>query len=173
MEAKIISRGKLYLTPLKQHHLQEIHDNLHPENIRELKLMGYDDIMVALEQMLRDSDCYLARKEGGPFLFVGGLWFDQDQEFPQVFAMFSKNMKKDYVSLARGSRMLINFFDQMFPNTTMTILSDYEGMLNWATWLGYEPVGIIEHGENSYVEFVRCTIPPKDVYDDESRPMMH
>ena len=75
--------------------------------------------------------------------------------------------------LARGSRMLVNFFDKTQPNMTMTILADYEGILQWAAWLGFEPVGTSVVGENKYVEFVRCNPNKKNVYDSSLRPIMH
>lgn len=75
MDVKLLKRGKYYLTPLRKDHLPEIHKHLSQENKRELKLLGYENIMDALEEMQEYSECYLARKEGEPFLFVGGLWY--------------------------------------------------------------------------------------------------
>ena len=70
MDVKIITRGSYYLTPLRKEHLAEVNKYLSHENKRELKLLGYEDTMEALEEMFEYSECYLARKEGEPFLFV-------------------------------------------------------------------------------------------------------
>lgn len=172
-EVKLIKRGKYYLTPLSPEHLPEIEKHLSQENRRELKLLGYDDIMEALEEMQRYSECYLARKEGEPFLFVGGLWYSGGDDMPQMFAMFSKELGNNFTAIARGSKMLMDYLDQTSPNTTMTILAEYEHMIQWATWLGYEPVGVAANGAAKYVEFVRCKYPYESVYDDTSRPVMH
>jgi hypothetical protein len=69
--------------------------------------------------------------------------------------------------------MLVNFFDQTQDGMTMTILAEYDSMVQWATWLGFEPVGITESGKNKYVEFVRCNPNKKNVYDSPLRPIMH
>ena len=37
--------------------------------------------------------------------------------------------------------MLVNYLEQTQPQMTMTILADYEIMVDWAVWLGFEPVG--------------------------------
>jgi hypothetical protein len=55
----------------------------------------------------------------------------------------------------------------------MTLLSDYEFMIDWAIWLGFEPVGVIEDNNNKYVEFVRCNSNGKSVYDGPLRPVIH
>ena len=173
MDVKIINRGPYYLTPLRKDHLQEVHDHLSKENRRELKLLGYSSIMQALEEMYECSECYLARKDGEPFLFVGGLWYDAGDDMPQMFAMFSEQLGDNFTAMARGSKMFLDYIDKTNPNTTMTILADYEHMIQWALWLGYEPVGVALNGNNKYVEFVRCKNPHADVYDSTSRPMMH
>jgi len=172
-EVRLIKRGKYYLTPLNPEHLPEICKHLSQENKRELKLLGYNDVMDALEEMQKYSECYLARKEGGPFLFVGGLWYSGDDDMPQMFAMFSNELGKNFTAIARGSKMFMDYLDQTNPNTTMTILAEYEHMLQWAAWLGYEPVGVATNGAAKYVEFVRCKYPHESVYDGTSRPMMH
>jgi hypothetical protein len=173
VDVKLLKRGKYYLTPLRKDHLPEIHKHLSQENKRELKLLGYENIMDALEEMQEYSECYLARKEGEPFLFVGGLWYSGGDDMPQMFAMFSDQLKDNFTAIARGSRMLMDYLDQTNPNTTMTILAEYEHMIQWATWLGYEPVGVAANGAAKYVEFVRCKYPYESVYDDTSRPVMH
>ena len=170
---KILSRGKYYLTPFTAYHIEEVVQNLSEENKRELSLWGHTDVEQALIEMYESSECYIARKEGGPFLMVGGLWHDDDQEFPQMFSMFSKDFAEHFTAIARGSRMLVNFFDKTQAMLSMTILSDYQFMVQWATWLGFEPVGITESNSHKYVEFVRCNPNQKGVYDSASRPVMH
>jgi hypothetical protein len=173
VDVKLLKRGKYYLTPLRKDHLPEIEKYLSQENRRELKLLGYENVMDALEEMQEYSECYLARKEGEPFLFVGGLWFSGEEDMPQMFAMFSNQLEENFTAIARGSKMLMDYLDQTNPNTTMTILSEYEHMIQWAVWLGYEPVGVAASGAAKYVEFVRCKYPHESVYDDISRPVMH
>lgn len=172
-EVKILTRGEFYMTPLSPFHLQEIADNMAPENKRELRLLGYTDLRVAMSEMYEQAEAYIVRKEGGPIICVGGLWFDGDQDHPQMFTIFTENAMDSFIMLARGSRMLVDFLSQAQDHMTMTVLADYEGILNWAVWLGFEPVGTIVSGENKYVEFIRCNLDGNCVYDKTPRPVIH
>jgi hypothetical protein len=171
-EVRIIQRGGCYLTPLKEQHIQEFLHVIHPENVAELIALGHRNIMQALEETLESSESYLARDKHGEIMFVGGLLFDED-ESPQMFAMFSTKISDNFTCLARGSKMLINFFDQTYPELTMTISGQYNAMNQWAVWLGFVPVQLKGDGDSAYVEFVRCNPTKKNVSDKLSRPVMH
>tara|TARA_R110000737_G_scaffold353026_1_gene401805 strand:- start:226 stop:675 length:450 start_codon:yes stop_codon:yes gene_type:complete len=145
---------------------------LSKESVHELKLLGHTSVSQALEEMYECADCYIVRKEGEDFLMVCGLWYDGevgDQDFPQLYAMFSNKIKDNFHAIARGSKMLVDFFDKTESYMTMTILSDYQIMLNWAGWLGFEAVGV----SDKYVDFVRCNPAQKNVYDRSLRPITH
>lgn len=172
-EVKIMSRGGAYLTPMKEHHIAELMDVLSKENKRELVLLGYQDIGTALQDMYDSSEVYIVRNKDNDLVFAGGLWHDANEEWPQMFAMFSYKVRENFNLLARGSKMLVNFFDQTQHGMSMTILSEYEFMLDWAAWLGFEAVGISANGPSKYVEFVRCNPKGKSVYDGPLRPVIH
>jgi hypothetical protein len=172
-EVKILERGAFYMTPLSPFHLDEVAQNMAPENRRELRLLGYTDLRVAMSEMYEQAEAYIVRKEGGPIICVGGLWYSEDQDHPQMFTIFTEHAKENFVMLARGSRMLVDFLSQAQSHMTMTILADYEGVLNWAVWLGFEPIGTIASGEHKYVEFIRCNLDGNCVYDSASRPVVH
>lgn len=172
-EVKILKRGKFYLTPFTLDHVEEVAEGLSKENKRELALLGHNDVRQALREMHETSECYICRKEGESFIMVGGLWFDDDTESPQMFAMFSDKIKDNFHAMARGSKMLVNFFDQAQGGMTMTVNADYEFILDWAAWLGFEAVGLYSSGPQKYVDFVRCNPQKKNAYDDPSRPVMH
>lgn len=172
-EVKILWRGDYYLTPFTLGHIDEVAENLSPENKREMLLLGHTDIKQALLEMYETSSAYLCRRNDDNFLMVGGLWYNDDLETPQMFSMFSDGLKQNFHAMARGSKLVVNFFDQSETYMSMTILSDYEGMLNWAAWLGFEPVGIHEVGGNKYVDFVRCNPNKKLVYNKTLRPVTH
>ena len=172
-EVKILKRGKFYLTPFTLDHVEEVAECLSKENKRELALLGHNDVRQALREMHETSECYICRKEGESFIMVGGLWFDDDTESPQMFAMFSDKIKDNFHAMARGSKMLVNFFDQAQGGMTMTVNADYEFILDWAAWLGFEAVGLYSSGPQKYVDFVRCNPQKKNAYDDPSRPVMH
>jgi len=172
-EVKILKRGDYYLTPFTLGHVDEVAENLSSENKRELILLGHTDIRQALHEMYETSNSYLCRRNDDTFLMVGGLWYNDDCESPQMFSMFSDGLKQNFHAMARGSRLLVNFFDQSETYMSMTILADYEGMLNWAAWLGFEAVGIHQVDANKYVDFVRCNPDKKIVYNKALRPVTH
>jgi hypothetical protein len=172
-EVKVLKRGEYYLTPFTLDHLDEVRKGLSIENKKELYLLGYEDITTALVEMSQKSEAYLCRKNNEDFIMVGGLWFGEDQEWPQMFAMFSDKIKENFHAMARGSKMFVNYFDQWHDGLSMTISADYEFVLNWAVWLGFDPVGISETKYSKYVDFVRCNSVKKNVYDETSRPIMH
>jgi len=170
-EIKIMQRGSYYLTPFNEDHVYEFVHVIHPENVREIYKLGHTSVIDALKEMTEMSEVYLVRDGQGEIVFVGGLLFDQ--KIPQMFAMFSSKLKSNFTVLARGSKMLINFFDQSYPSLSMTIQADYEAMLNWAAWLGFEPVCTAEYKNTQYVEFVRCNPVKNYVSHETSRPVMH
>lgn len=172
-EVKIMSRGGAYLTPMREHHIPELLEVLSQENRRELKLLGYADIIFALRDMYESSEVYIVRNKNGDMVFAGGLWHEANEEWPQMFAMFSYKVRENFKLLARGSKMLVSFFDQTQHGMSMTILSEYEFMLDWAAWLGFEAVGVSANGPNKYVEFVRCNPNKTNVYNSSSRPVTH
>jgi hypothetical protein len=172
-EVKILKRGEFYLTPFTLDHIDEVVEHLSKENRRELKLLGHLDLRQAMEEMYETSECYICRKEGESFIMVGGLWFDHDAETPQMFAMFSDKIRENFHAMARGSKMLVSFFDQAHDGMSMTVNADYEFILDWAAWLNFEAVGVYTSGSEKYVDFVRCNPEKKNAYDVASRPVMH
>ena len=171
-EIKIMQRGGYYLTPFKDDHIYEFIHVIHPENIKELlELERYTNVLTALKDITQNSEVYLVRDKNDEIVFVGGLFFDEDT--PQMFAMFSTKIKDNFFVLARGSKMLINFFDQTYPMLSMCIKADYSDMLQWAAWLGFEPVGYSQEKNIEFIDFVRCNPAQNNVVDKLSRPIKH
>lgn len=168
-----MQRGEFYLTPFRLGHIEEVSQHLGQESRRELDLLGYDSVSQALHEMAKTSECYICRKQNESFIMVGGLWFSADSSAPQMFAMFSDKIKDNFHAMARGSKMLVNFFDQTQSEMCMTINADYEFILDWASWLGFEATGVYSTGSETYVDFVRCNSLKKNAYDCASRPVMH
>lgn len=171
-ELRIMERGGYYLTPFQDDHIYEFIHIIHPENIKELLETGlYPDVLSALKDLTRKSEVYLVRDKNDEIIFVGGLFFDEDT--PQMFAMFSTKIKDNFFVLARGSKMLVNFFDKTYPMLSMVIKSDYADMLQWAAWLGFETVGCSQYKNINFIHFVRCNPDANDVVDELSRPIKH
>jgi hypothetical protein len=158
MVAEVLRRGKYSLTPVILEDLDEIVEHLSEQNVEELMLLGHSNVSEAIRY---------------PFTFVGGLWPDLDGNAPQMFALFSSDLRENFVSIARGSKDLLKIFEQYHDTILMKILMKNEAMLNWACWLGFTPEEIIESDGVAYVSFVRCILPKTNVYTGESRPVMH
>ena len=172
-EVEVLKRGKYYVTSLSEAHIDELCASLAPESHYELRCLGYETTREALMKMFCDADCYVAKSKGGPILAVGGIFFDSTADNSKFFTMFTVEVKENFTTLARTSRMFVNFFDQTQPSMSMSILSEFNVMLDWAAWLGFEPVGINEYRGHAYVQFVRCNPKHKNVSDKPSRPVMH
>ena len=172
-DIKIIQRGKFYLTPLLHSHVDEICSNLPPEGLYDLYCLGYDSPKEAILEMMHVSESYIVKSEGGPILCVTGVLFDTTIELPQFFCVFTNEVKKNLRLLIIGSRMIIRFFDRTYPRLCMSILSEFPIMLNWASSLGFEPVGTFEQRDHKYIEFVRCNPIENNVSPRTSRPVMH
>ena len=173
MVVEVFRQGNYSVTPVTMDDFDEIVEHLSNENVEELMLLGYNSYRDAIRDMILTAECYIARKEGQPFTFVGGLWPDPDLGPPQMFALFSSDLRKNFVSIAKGSKALLKMFDQHHDTLSMTILARNEAMLNWASWLGFVPEAITEQSGGQYVSFVRCILPKTNVYTCESRPVMH
>ena len=93
-EVKILKRGRYYMTPFTLRQLDEVVNNLSDENKHELALLGHTDLEQAIIEMYETSECYLVRAEGESFIAVGGLFYSDDQQYPQMFCMFSDKIKK-------------------------------------------------------------------------------
>jgi len=171
IEVKLIERSGCYLTLFKPHHIEEFARVISAANIRELEILGFHNVREALTEMGNTADAYVVRRENGDIISVCGLLYDG--EVPQMFAMFSEGFTENYTTLARGSKMLVSFFDQQTQSMTMSVLAEHGDIVNWACWLGFEPIGVVTHKNHEYVEFVRCNPASGNVYDQALRPAMH
>ncbi len=172
-DIKVVTRGNYYLTPFNQDHIPEVLNTLTKESRYDLKCLGYTDVSEAMDSVIDESECYVAKSNNGPIICISGLFFAEDWESPQMFALFTNHAKKNFHVMARGSKMVVDFFDLSYPSMSMSILDEFSIMLNWAAWLGFEPVGFSQHLNNNYVEFVRCNPKEKNVSHKLSRPVMH
>lgn len=172
-EKKIMQRGKYYLTPFQYQHVQELLPILSVESIKESYVLGYNNPKQMLDEVFEYSESYVVREEGGPLICIAGLFHDEGNDYPQMYAMFTKDVAKKHTVLARGSKMLVSFFDQQTEGMSMSIMERHGDMCQWAAWLGFEPVGIQEYNDFNFVDFVRCNPNFSDGSKKTSRPMMH
>lgn len=169
-DVKILKRGGVYITPAKHKHFDMIERYLSPESVEELAILGYE-VRDAMETMLETSQAFVIMKDDGTFLGVAGL--QHFGQYPQMFAMFSTEVKGNFVAMARGSRMLLRMFQAQEDTITMTILAKHGAMIQWAAWLGFGLTGSSVRDGHEYVEFVRCCCPECCGGNKPPRPAMH
>ena len=170
-EARIISRGEAFLTPMQHYHIEEMADIIHPANIKEIIEGGYSNIHEALSIMYDNTDSYVCRNADGDIIFVGGLWYYENSDVPQMFVVFANNVSSNILVSAKMSKALLNMFELSHNEIAMNILCRHEDMLNWACWLGFTPMWVNE--ETTHVHFVRCNNYKNSVSNKTSRPVVH
>ena len=168
-EKRIIERGKAYLTPMLDYHINEFASIMHPSNKAEIKDFGYHSVHQLLTNVFNETESYVCRNKDGNLCFIGGL--SHAEESPQMFTIFANNLEHNVVLTAKMSKSLLHMYEKVHPTITMSILSKNEHMLNWACWLGFEPVELSV--DEKFVEFVRCNPNKKDVYDGALQPVIH
>ena len=168
-EKRIIERGKAYLTPMLDYHINEFASIMHPSNKAEIKDFGYHSVHQLLTNVFNETESYVCRNKYGNLCFIGGL--SHAEESPQMFTIFANNLEHNVVLTAKMSKSLLHMYEKVHPTITMSILSKNEHMLNWACWLVFEPVELSV--DEKFVEFVRCNSKNYDVYNNTLRPIVH
>ena len=170
-EVKILQSGSYYMTPFHPNHILEMLPILHKETEKELLNLGYSSTLEALLDLQKDSEVYTVRNKSWDIMMVSGVFYSEDP--PQLFALFTKHISKNFKGLAKGSKLLISFLDQSHDELSMQIREEYISMLNWAVWLGFHPIGFTKEKKIRYVDFVRCNPKKNYVSHRTSRPVIH
>ena len=160
------------MTPFRSEHVDDFVKVIHKDTVKDLIKLGHTNVAECLHEIAETCDVYMVRDKEGRIVIVSGVTFDEQDE-SVFFALFSKDIKESFTAMARGSRSMVNFLEKSYPMMTMMIDMEYEAMLNWAAWLGFEAVGISTTSSAQYVEFVRCAFPIDDDSPDVSRPTKH
>jgi hypothetical protein len=172
-EKKLMERSGAYLTPMKQHHIAEVTNNLCPETLEELSNLGWRHPLDVILEVYDRSEVYVCRNSKKEFIFLSGLTFSEQGEFPLFFSMFSNKIRKNKYTAFKMSKLLINLFDITELGMTIQISHKYPNMMHWAVMLGFEPMGFVSSKNPEYVEFVRCNPNKINVYNNSLRPISH
>ena len=170
-EVKILTSGSYYMTPFNKYHILEMLPRLHVETEKELLNLGYSSSLEALLDLEKDSEVYTVRNKSWEIMMVSGVFYSEEP--PQLFALFTEHISKNFKGLAKGSKLLVSYLDQFHDELSMQINVEYVSMLNWAVWLGFHPTGFTQEKNIQYVDFVRCNPKKNYVSDKTSRPVIH
>lgn len=170
MVDSIMRQGLLSLVPADIKHVIPLSETLSEENKFELSLFNREPLDFFMEYA-RKKNVYVIEKAGRPLGIVG---VEPDgYQTGLMWAMFAEDMQKSWYSFLRASPTLIEFLHGNYYKLNMNILESNELIIKWACWLGFK-VDTVVDGENiDYVHFVRCNLSKKNVYNLESRPVIH
>jgi hypothetical protein len=166
----IEERG-LKLVAFEERHILPFAMNISAENLREFEVVYETSIVEALEECIDNSLVFTIEKDGEP-LAVTGLEIQDDHAL--MWCMFSKNMRKNWISFARASEKLMKFYEEMHPNLVADVWIENSMIHQWLAYLKFTPVMLVElSNKQTVVRFVRCIPAKKSVVNKTLRPVLH
>lgn len=166
--ADLLKVRGLRLVPLNRSHLKEI--LVTQEMINEARLLGYDSTQQLFEAMFVEDEAYAVLDGNDEVIVLTGLVHDQDMSGPpQMFAMFSAKAKEKKFSVLRASQRLVDHYHRFHPCLQMGVHKSFPFMIQFATWLGFEPRAIDDDG---FIIFVRCNDEGLEL-EAKHRPTKH
>ena len=164
------SRG-LKLVPFEQRHILPFIQNLSAENLREFETLYEVSPLEALYDLAPDELVFVIEKGGKPIAMTGIVLRDDSG---MMWALFSNDLRKNWISFARASDLLIQFYHTMRETIHAEVWSENEMIHQWLAYLGFEPECFIEkENGQSIIRFVRCQSDSKYVQGDLLRPVLH
>ena len=164
------SRG-LKLVPFEQRHILPFIQNLSAENLREFETLYEVSPLEALYDLAPDELVFVIEKDGKPIAMTGIVLRDDSG---MMWALFSNDLRKNWISFARASDLLIQFYHTMRETIYAEVWSENEMIHQWLAYLGFEPECFIEkENGQSVIRFVRCQSEQNYVQGELLRPVLH
>lgn len=164
------SRG-LKLVPFEQRHILPFIRNLSTENLREFETLYQISPLEALYDLAPDELVFVVEKDGKPIAMTGIVLRDDSG---MMWALFSNDLRKNWISFARASDLLIQFYHTMRETIYAEVWSENEMIHQWLAYLGFEPECFIEkENGQSIIRFVRCQSEQNYVQGELLRPVLH
>lgn len=168
-EAKILTRGSGYVTPLKHYHLEEV--ELHKETIKDLRDYGYQSADEVLKEIYEGAEAYVCRNSSGEIIFISGLWHFEDSDVPQMFMLLASNIGENTFCMSRMTDKLLEFYHTTHQHISMLVSVKQSSMLQWAGYIGFSPMRMVN--DDAFVYFERCFLAINGGNDKLLRPAMH
>lgn len=169
MAKPFLEERGLRLVALEQRHILPFVANLSAENLREFETLYQRSPLESLEAIVHNPLVYAVEKDGQPLAVTG---IDADHGF--MWAMFSKDMRKHWISFARASIKLMAFYNLLHPRLTCDVWTENEMIHQWLVSLGFLPERAIQNTNGQVViRFVRCSPQVKSDETVTSRPVLH
>jgi hypothetical protein len=171
VEIHIQERG-LILVDLHEDHIKPFVDNISPESEREFREFYNISLTDALINVVSDPFAFTVLKDGKPVAITGAALF---ADHALIWAVFSKDLRRNWITFARASRKLMDFYHSFHGELRSTVWSENHMVHQWLLHLGFVPADIVYDPKNkqSSVHFVRCDHDAKYVDGSLSRPVLH
>lgn len=164
------SRG-LKLVPFHQRHILPFIRNMSAENLREFEALYEISPLEALYDLAPDELVFVIEKDDKPIAMTGIVL---REDSGMMWALFSNDLRKNWISFARASDMLIQFYHTIRETIYSEVWTENEMIHQWLAYLGFEPECLIEkQNGQSVIRFVRCQLESNYVQGDTSRPVLH
>jgi hypothetical protein len=167
MADSVLKSHGLDLVKLKPAHIFPFLKNLSDENVREFSDLYESDPLECLLECLKDKDeMVYAVVKGDEPLAITGI-----SNEAQMWALFSKNMRQNWIRFARASPDLIGYYHLFHDQISCDVWTESNMILQWLAYLEFEPIFLSKDSE--ILHFVRCKSDDNNVDSLISRPVMH
>lgn len=171
MGKPLIEERGLQLVPLDQAHIRPFVEDISPETMREFETLYATSPTETLEDLVDEPLVFSVMKDGRPVAITGLVLHTKDA---LMWAIFTKGLRKHWVSFARASQKLIQFYHTLHPNLRSEVWVKNEMIHQWLLHLGFLPEAVIDlQNGQSVVRFVRCIPEHKSAQTATSRPVLH
>lgn len=171
MAKPFIDERGLTLVEFEEGHIAEFVENISTENMREFESLYRMSPTEALTSVINDPLVFTVQKDKRPVAITGLVLHD---DYALMWAVFSKDLRKHWISFARASKKLIEFYHELHSNLRSEVWTENEMIHQWLLHLGFMPDDVIEmpNGQ-SVVRFVRCSSNQKSAQTVTLRPVLH
>jgi hypothetical protein len=146
--------------------------NLSGENVKEFAEVYREDPKLALKAVAASKKAHsFAVMKGEEPLAITGV-VDLHGE-GLIWAVFSNELRRGFVSFARASLDLMAFYNRQFPTLICDVWAQNEMIIQWLCYLGFDPDFAFEHNGHEMIRFVRSCPDNKSVVTSGQRPVIH
>jgi hypothetical protein len=171
MAKPLLQDRGLSLVPLEVRHVDPFIKTMSPENLREFESLYQVAPGDALITAVKEPLVFAVEKDGQPVAITG---LALHSEYGLMWCLFSKELRKSWVSFARASRKLIDYYHTLHPVLRSEVWTENEMIHQWLLHLGFWPQDAVElQNGHTVVRFVRCSPEMKSVQTASSRPVLH
>ena len=171
MAKPFIEERGLRLVALEKRHILPFVSKLSAENLREFETLYQMSPLEALEGVLEKPLVYAVEKDGVALAVTGIV---PHKNYGLMWAMFSKDMRKHWISFARASIKLISFYHILHPRLMCDVWTENDMIHHWLVSLGFMPESAIQDANGQItIRFVRCSPQVKSDETVASRPVLH